>query len=209
MGNKQFEIFIDGELYEAPEKTMTPNEILALAGLAVEEHYLVELKGKHQDSFEGKGDQDVHLHEKSKFISVFTGPTTVSFNGEDADEVKLVGAALFAVQLRAAGFDVVELPDNHIKFPYTVSVGNHSGLEVEMGFIIPADFPLTPPTGPHIGKKLHVIKSGGTHPTGGIHDSPKFGDGWQYWSRPHPKWKGENCNAVRYMSFINNLWATQ
>jgi len=36
------------------KKQCPSNKILALAGLAVEEHYLVELKEKHKDSFEGK-----------------------------------------------------------------------------------------------------------------------------------------------------------
>jgi hypothetical protein len=89
MSNKQFEISVDGETYEAPEKTMTANEILMLAGLATDKHYLVELKGKHQNSYEGKGNIEIHLHEGSKFISVFTGATPVAFGEEDELKVAL------------------------------------------------------------------------------------------------------------------------
>ena len=213
MGNKQFEIYVDGESYEAPEKTMTANAVLMLAGLETSEHYLVEIKGKHQDSYEGQGDKEIHLHEGSKFISVFIGPTPVAFDGEDEPKVALTGAALFAAQLRGAGYEVTELPDHHVKFPYTVRVGKHAGLDLEMGFVVPEDFPLSPPHGPHISKMLHPLKSGGTHPTGGIHDSSghskHFGKDWQHWSRPFEKWAAEKRNAIRYMAFIHNLWAAQ
>jgi hypothetical protein len=181
MDKKQFEISIDGETYEAPEKTMTANEILLLAGLPTDKHYLVEIKGKHQISYQGQGDKEIHLHEKSKFISVFTGATPVAFSEEDEQKVILTGSVLFASQLRAAGYEVTELLDHHVKFPYTVHTGKHAGLELEMGFVVPVNFPLNPPHGLHINKMLHPLKSGGTHPTGGIHassgHSKHFGNG--------------------------------
>lgn len=209
---KLFTIFIDGESFEAPDETMTANEILSLGGLSADEHYLVEIKGKHQDSFEGRGDEEIHLHEGSKFISVFTGPTPVA-DSQPADAGKLIGARLFAAQLRQAGYDVTELPDHHVRFPYTVNVGKYAGLVLEMGFVVPEDFPMTPPHGPHVNKLLHLNKSGGTHPDGGIHSSPghskHFGPNWQHWSRPHPKWADGPRTAVRYMAFIHGLWASQ
>lgn len=210
---KQFNIFIDGDPFEAPEKTMTANEILSLGGLSADDHYLVEIKGRHQDSFEGRGSQEVHLHEGSKFISIFTGPTPVADSQLRDTDAKLTGARLFAAQLRAAGYDVTELPDHHIKFPYTVAVGKHAGLQLEMGFVVPEDFPMTPPHGPHINKLLHTNRSGGVHPTGGVHSSPghskHFGPDWQHWSRPYPKWADGPRSAARYMAFIHGLWASQ
>lgn len=209
---KQFTFYIDGEAFEAPEKTMTANEILSLGGLSTDEHYVVEIKGKHQESFEGKSDEEIHLHEGSKFISVFTGATPVA-DSRQAAVSKLTGARLFAAQLRGAGYDVTELPDNHVKFPYTVNVGKHAALTLEMGFVVPEDFPMTPPHGPHINKLLHSNKSGGNHPGGGIHPSSghskHFGPDWQHWSRPHPKWADGPRTAVRYMAFIHGLWANQ
>ena len=125
----------------------------------------------------------------------------------------LTGARLFATQLRAAGYDVIELPNHHVKFPYAVNMGKYLGLKLEIGFVVPKDFPMTPPSGPHIGKLLHPNQSGGNHPTGGIHPSPQhsryFGPNWQYWSRPHRKWASGKRNAVRYMAFIHGLWANQ
>ena len=125
----------------------------------------------------------------------------------------LIGAKLFAAQLRAAGYDVVELPYHHVKFSYTVHVGKHAGLTLEIRFVVPGDFPTTPPSGPHINKLLHPNQGGGNHPTGGIHSSPQhsrhFGSNWQYWSRPHPKWAAGKRDAARYMLFIRSLWANQ
>ena len=130
----------------------------------------------------------------------------------DAD-IKLTGAKLFAEQLRAAGYGVTELPDHHIKFPYTVDGGKHKELVLEMGLVVPEDFPMTPPTGPHINKLLHSNQSGGEHPTGGIHSSSDhskhFGSDWQYWSRPYKGWATGRRNAVGYMAFIRCLWETQ
>lgn len=211
---KQFTIYIDGEPFEAPEKTMTANEILSLGGLSTDEHYLVEIKGKHQESFAGKGSEDIHLHEDSKFISVFTGATPVADSPPRDLSANLTGARLFAAQLRGVGYEVTELPDGHVKFPYTVDVGRHASLTLEMGFVVPKDFPMTPPHGPHINKLLYPSKSGGTHPDGGIHPSTPnhskhFGPDWQHWSRPHPTWTEGPRTAVRYMAFIRGLWATQ
>ena len=208
-----FTINIDGEPYEAPKKIMTANEILLLGDVTVENHYLVQIKRNDKISFEGKGDEKIDLYEGAKFISVYTGSTTVSDCQPENAKANSVGARLFTTQLRDAGYDIVELPDNHVKFPYIVNVGKHAGLVLEMGFVVPEDFPMTPPTGPHIDKLLHSNKNGGEHPTGGIHFSTKhskhFGSNWQYWSRPCNNWTAGCRDAVRYMAFINGLWARQ
>ena len=126
----------------------------------------------------------------------------------------LVGAALFADQLRQAGVDVVELPDYHIRIPaYRVEAGKYEGLEVDIGIVVPADFPLSPPSGPHICKLIHENRGDGEHPAGHIHSSADhskhFGTGWQYWSRPHPNWSSGARNALRYMEHVRALWETQ
>ena len=73
-----FTIELDGEQYKPPEKTLTANEILSLGGLSLDEHYLVQLKGKEKIPFEGKGDEKIELYEGAKFISQYTGQTKVS-----------------------------------------------------------------------------------------------------------------------------------
>jgi hypothetical protein len=69
---------VDGESVETTEKTLTPNQIMSLATVDPASHYLVEVEGRNQKSFEGHGDEPIHIHEKQKFITVATGPTPVS-----------------------------------------------------------------------------------------------------------------------------------
>ncbi len=72
------EISIDSEDYTAPEKEMTADDILRLAGIDPSENYLVEKHGREQVSYKDKGSTIVKLHEKETFISVPTGDVTVS-----------------------------------------------------------------------------------------------------------------------------------
>ena len=69
---------VDDEPLETTEKVLTPAEILALAEVDASNHYLVQVEGRHQESYEGKPDVEIHMHEKMKFITVATGPTPVS-----------------------------------------------------------------------------------------------------------------------------------
>ena len=69
---------VDGEQFATTEKTLTPTQILEMAGVDPSSHYLVEVKGRHQESFEGKPSEPIHMHERQKFITVSTGPTPVS-----------------------------------------------------------------------------------------------------------------------------------
>lgn len=208
---KEITIFIDGEEYQAPDKKMTANQILVLGGLTANDHYLMEIKGNHKESFEGKGEELIHLHKGDRFVSVFVGPTPVSDNQQEINVAATAGPGLFAAQLRAAGYTgVIELADNpnHVKFSYTVNTGRFSGQEIDLGIVVPLDFPMSPPSGPHVHKEIHPQQGGGQHPAGGIHAS-SFGIGWQYWSRPYPNWAQGKRDATRYMSFVHGLWASQ
>ena len=72
------DISIDGEMYAAPAKEMTADDILRLAGIDPSENYLVEKHGREQVSYQGKGSELIKLHERETFISVPTGDATVS-----------------------------------------------------------------------------------------------------------------------------------
>jgi hypothetical protein len=72
------DISIDGEIYSAPAKEMTADDILRLADIDANENYLVEKHGRKQVSYQGKGSQLIKLHERETFISVPTGDATVS-----------------------------------------------------------------------------------------------------------------------------------
>ncbi len=71
-------IDVDGEDVTVRDRDVTPNEILALAGLDPATHYLVRIKGKHQEPFKGLGDQPIKVHKGEKFVSLSTGPTPTS-----------------------------------------------------------------------------------------------------------------------------------
>jgi hypothetical protein len=74
----EIEFEVDGEPLETTEKTLTANQIMGFAGVDPTSHYLVELKGREQNSYQGRADEPIHIHEKQKFITVATGPTPVS-----------------------------------------------------------------------------------------------------------------------------------
>jgi hypothetical protein len=69
---------VDGEEHVTSEKELTPNQIMAIAGIDAGSHYLVEIRGRHRESFEDRGDELIRLKDGMKFISVATGPTPVS-----------------------------------------------------------------------------------------------------------------------------------
>lgn len=69
---------VDGEAQETTSRELTPRQIITNAGLNPEERYLVEVKGRHQESFQNRMDEPIHMHEDQKFVTVFTGPVPVS-----------------------------------------------------------------------------------------------------------------------------------
>lgn len=73
-----FDYTVDGEPEQTTEHQLTPNQILRNAGFDPANHYLVEIVGATKESFQGKGDDPIHMHENMQFISVYTGPTPVS-----------------------------------------------------------------------------------------------------------------------------------
>ena len=75
---QSFTIYIDDEPYQPPEKKMTANEILALADIDPDNHYLEKIKRADRTSFKGKGNEEIDLYEGDKFIGQFCGPTQVS-----------------------------------------------------------------------------------------------------------------------------------
>ncbi len=98
--------------------------------------------------------------------------------------------------------------NNRVYFEYKVPGGRFSGQVVQLGFEVPEQFPLTPPSGPHIAPRLHVINPSAPQHPDRIHESP-FGSDWEYWSRPFPDWVVTNRTVKEYMRFIRHLWETQ
>ena len=69
---------VDGEPVTTTEEHLTANQILSLAGIDPATNYLVRVKGREQESYEGRGDQEIRVHEHEVFVSVSTGPTPTS-----------------------------------------------------------------------------------------------------------------------------------
>lgn len=69
---------VDGERITTHDDRLTPNQILTLAQVDPASHYLVEIKGRHQTSYQGHGDEPIHVHDGDVFVSVSTGPTPTS-----------------------------------------------------------------------------------------------------------------------------------
>jgi hypothetical protein len=122
-----------------------------------------------------------------------------------------VSTEAFIAQLKAQGFQVESKGDGRIMFSYKIPVGKLLGQEVQLGFKVPPDFPMTPPSGPHVSPRLHPLHPGNDIPApfGGVHESPDFGPDWQYWSRPFREWQSGKYSAREYMAFIRKLFADQ
>lgn len=74
----RFDYTVDGEAHSTTEHVLTPTQILQAAGIDPATHYLVEIVGNTQKSYQDKPNEAIHMHEHMKFISVATGPTPVS-----------------------------------------------------------------------------------------------------------------------------------
>jgi hypothetical protein len=122
-----------------------------------------------------------------------------------------MGPSTFAEQLRDLGFEATEHPDGRVTFPYTVPVGKYSGTKLELGFQVAGDFPINPPSGPHLKPRLLPTNPAADagHPLGGVHESPTFGDDWQYWSRPYPEWQDGDRSVRAYLAHVRHLFEKQ
>jgi hypothetical protein len=70
---------VDDEPQSTTDETLTANQILSKAGLASAQYYLILVRNPHsQESFQGKGEDIIHMHPHLKFISAFIGSTPVS-----------------------------------------------------------------------------------------------------------------------------------
>ena len=127
------------------------------------------------------------------------------------------GVDAFVKGLRDSGYEPAVLggkPD-HVVISYPVESGKFAGSTYKVGFIVPADFPVNPPSGIHVAALIHPFQGSGTHPTGGIHRDQamgfqqSLGGQWQYWSRPPMNWNGGKKTVAMYMSHVWQLWVTQ
>ena len=76
--SKEFDFTVDGQPFGTSEHSLTPRQIMSLAGIDADTHYLTLVEGRHQVSYKGTTDDPIHMHEHMTFISTSTGPTPVS-----------------------------------------------------------------------------------------------------------------------------------
>ena len=69
---------VDREPVTTTQERLTANQILDLAGIDAATNYLVQVKGREQVSYEGRGDEEIRVHDDEVFVSVSTGPTPTS-----------------------------------------------------------------------------------------------------------------------------------
>jgi hypothetical protein len=73
-----FKFKVDDEPFTTHEHILTPTQILNIAGIDPATHYLKQIQGNHQVSYQDKPDEPIHMHENAIFVSVYTGQTPVS-----------------------------------------------------------------------------------------------------------------------------------
>jgi hypothetical protein len=71
-------VIFDDDPLPLPDHKTTPNAMLGILGLATATHYVVRLKGRERESFQGRGDEEITVHDKERFVSVSTEPTPTS-----------------------------------------------------------------------------------------------------------------------------------
>jgi hypothetical protein len=76
--DKRIEILLDGDPLLIPDKKISPNEILKIAGLDPFTHYLVQVEKREQISYQGKGEEPIKVHKGDVFVSLSTEPTPTS-----------------------------------------------------------------------------------------------------------------------------------
>jgi hypothetical protein len=114
----------------------------------------------------------------------------------------------FVKECEKIGLVVQNQNNRHVIIAYTVPCGRFIGQEIRLGLEIPTDFPLTPPSGPHISPHLLPMNSSAPGHPERVAESP-FGSDWQYWSRPFREWPNTARTVKAYMAHIRHLFDTQ
>lgn len=120
---------------------------------------------------------------------------------------ELAGKAEFARQLGELGYEVHDAGGDRLAFAYAVPCGRYRGQKLEMGFEVPAEFPRTPPHGPHFSPALLPVNTGTDRHPDRVHQSG-FGSEWIHWSRPHPAWESTDRSVAVYLAYIKALFCT-
>lgn len=194
---------VDNEPETTTEPQLTPDFIITEFGKKDPAlNYLVQIHGHTEVSYRDKGNVPIPISNGDRFQIVSIGPTPVS------DAQQKFGAVAFLAGLADLGIEaaICEGSPDRVVFDYVVPTGRLAGEKVRLGFVVPSDFPMSPPTGPHVSPRIWPINESAEHPQR-AHTSD-FGPDWQYWSRPVPDW-ARGRSVAAYMAHIWRLWHTQ
>ena len=74
----EIEFTVDGETVTTTEHELTPVQVMQLAGVDPESHYLKEIRGHQQISYKDTPNEPIHVHNNQRFITNSLEPTPVS-----------------------------------------------------------------------------------------------------------------------------------
>lgn len=110
----------------------------------------------------------------------------------------MIGADEFEAQVLSLGLEGIARDGDWVFFDLEVPDGALAGRTVRIAAQVPADFPDSPPPGPHVSPPL-------THPAGAVHASPR-GEEWVYWSRPAQGWVADR-SVKAWIRHVRSLFA--
>lgn len=100
-----------------------------------------------------------------------------------------------ALRRREWRYEAREVPDGRafVVPEYEIPDGPHAGRRVAVGFVLPADYPSTPPAGVQVR-----LDHGLTDRPMAVYPSP-LGPDWQHWSRRVQGWEPGQRSAGRFL----------
>jgi hypothetical protein len=120
----------------------------------------------------------------------------------------------FMAELRELGYEPELRPNEFVVFDYEVEVGKHIGEQVKIGLQVPADWPMSPPSGPFVSPRLLPLNpsSGRGRPWDAVHAAHGRGledpqGVWEYWSRPLNGWPRTDRSVNAYLRHLRTLFA--
>lgn len=113
---------------------------------------------------------------------------------------ELQGADRFAAELRTLGYAPQRDGDHGVWFSYVIENGPRRSERTDLGFVVPANFPIEPPHGPNY--RPTILRASGLP---GVHPGHELGPEWDHWSRPHPAWAASEQTVRAFLRHIRRL----
>lgn len=110
------------------------------------------------------------------------------------------GVERFIEEAEALGYIPERHGTNEVAFKYTIENGPRYGETVELGFEVPANWPIEPPHGPCY--RPAILRGTAVQ---GVHQGRHFGADWDHWSRPHESWAQTDYTLGAYLRHIRKL----